>query len=71
MSKTTIVLIKLDKTYELIEEDKGVAFSIGRLEHENYEIIYVATSKQDAEAAIAHYTEHKNFKEFVSAENYR
>lgn len=65
MSKVIVVLFGLNAEHELIEADTGVAFATGKLVHEGVVAMYVAKSKSDAEAAIAHYRDKGTLMDFV------
>jgi hypothetical protein len=64
--RTIVVLFGPNNEHEIIEADTGIAFSTGKLLHEDKIAIYVATSKSDAEAAIAHYGDHATLVDFIS-----
>ena len=66
MSKTIVVLFGPNAEYEILEQDTGIAFATGKLIHEDWVAIYVATSKSDAKFAIEHYTEQGTLADFVS-----
>ena len=68
--KTFVALISKDSS-EIISGENGIAFAVSELEYRQWEVIFVATSRADAQTAIVHYQDQQVLRGFTSPNRYR
>lgn len=65
MKEQIIVLLGLNAEHEIIRDKNGIAFATGKLVHEGWAALYVASSITDAHAAIEYYKQNGTLVKFT------